>query len=467
MILSLRHLSLAAVLLLASPAFAAGSAMPAFERVVLNNGTELLLMEKHDVPLIAINARIRGGSIADPEGFEGTASLLSELMQKGAGTRDSKSFAEAVDGAGGNLDTGSSLASIDLNAEFLSRDADLMLELVSDTLLRPRLGKQEFDKVKMQAIQSQAAAKDGDPRGLINTYGYAYLFQKHPYGRPSNGDETSLSKISLDSLNAFYQSQVGADRLIIAVVGDFNAKTMKTKLQKTFGAWRKATGSSSVVSAQQKQSGRRILLVDKPGATQTYFWLANVGVNRVDPERPAQTLVNTIFGGRFTSMLNTELRINSGLSYGASSGLDRLDQPGAVRISSYTRTDAAVQAIDLAITTLDRLHKDGISTEMQSSAKNYVLGQFPPTLETNPQMAAKLSELSLYGLKRSEVDNYAENIRSTTALQLSTAIAVYPNSADLVIVLIGDAVKIRDSMKKYGPVTEMKISDPRFSPLSN
>ena len=242
---------------------------------------------------------------------------------------------------------------------------------------------------------------------------------------------------------------------------------MKTKLQKTFGAWRKATGSSSVVSAQQKQSGRRILLVDKPGATQTYFWLANVGVNRVDPERPAQTLVNTIFGGRFTSMLNTELRINSGLSYGASSGLDRLDQPGAVRISSYTRTDAAVQAIDLAITTLDRLHKDGISTEMQSSAKNYVLGQFPPTLETNPQMAAKLSELSLYGLKRSEVDNYAENIRSTTALQLSTAIAVYPNSADLVIVLIGDAVKIRDSMKKYGPVTEMKISDPRFSPLSN
>ena len=123
-----------------------------------------------------------------------------------------------------------------------------------------------------------------------------------------------------------------------------------------------------------------------------------------------------------------------------------------------------MQAIDLAITTLDRLHKDGISTEMQSSAKNYVLGQFPPTLETNPQMAAKLSELSLYGLKRSEVDNYAENIRSTTAVQLSTAIAVYPNSADLVIVLIGDAVKIRDSVKKYGPVTEMKISDPKFSP---
>ncbi len=464
---SLRYLSLVAAMLMAPIAFAANNAMPAFERVVLSNGTELLLMEKHDVPLIAINARIRGGSLADPEGLEGTASLLSEMMQKGSGTRDAKTFAETVDGAGGNLETGSSLSAIELNAEFLARDADLMLELVSDTLLRPRLVKDEFDKVKTQAIQSQAAAKDGDPRGLINTYGYAYLFQNHPYGRPSDGDQTSLSKISLDSLNAFYLQQLGADRLIIAVVGDFNSKTMKTKLQKTFGAWRKATGSLPVVNAKQKQTGRRVLLVDKPGATQTYFWLANVGVNRADPERPAQTLVNTVFGGRFTSMLNTELRINSGLSYGANSGLDRLSQPGAVRISSYTRTDATVQAIDLAITTLDRLHKDGINAEMEASAKNYVLGQFPPTLETNPQMAAKLSELSLYGLNRAEVDNYAENIRGTTAQQLKNAVAIFPNSADLVIVLIGDATKIRDSVKKYGSVTEMKITESRFSPLSN
>ncbi len=464
MTLCLRYLSLSAALFMAPIAFAANSAMPEFERVLLANGTELLLMEKHDVPLIAVNVRIRGGSLADPEGLEGSASLLSEMLQKGAGARDAKTFAEAVDAAGGSVEIGTSLSAIELNAEFLARDADLMLEVVSDALLRPRLDKIEFDKVKTQAIQAQAAAKDGDPRSLINTYGYAYLFQNHLYGRPSDGDETSLNKISLDSLNAFYQAQLGADRMIVAVVGDFNAKTMKTKLQKTFGGWRKATGSLPVVIAMQKQTGRRVLLVDKPGATQTYFWLANVGVNRADPERPAQIVVNTVFGGRFTSMLNTELRIKSGLSYGASSGLDRLEQPGAMRISSYTRTDATAQAIDLAITTLDRLHKDGISAEMEASAKNYVLGQFPPTLETSPQMAAKLSELSLYGLNRKEVDNYAENIRGTTPAQLTNAITVYPNSADLVIVLIGDAAKIRESVKKYGTVTEMKISDPKFSP---
>lgn len=462
--LSLQPLFLAAALATSATTLAAESAMPAYERSELANGTEVLLMEKHDVPLIAINARVRGGSLTDPIGQEGTASLLSELMQKGAGKRDAKTFAETVDGAGGRLNTGSSFSALELNAEFLSRDADLMLELVSDTLQRPRLDAAEFEKVRTLAIQSQAAAKDGDPRALIGDYGYAYLYKGHPYGRPSDGDETSLKTITLKSLGNYYQSQLGGDRLIIAVVGDFKAADMKAKIEKAFGGWKKATAALPTIAAKQKESGRRVLLVDKPGATQTYFWLANVGVNRADPERPAQTLVNTVFGGRFTSMLNTELRIKSGLSYGARSSLDRLDQAGPATIASYTRTDATVQAIDLAIATLDRLHKEGISSDMQASAKNYVLGQFPPTLETGPQMASKMSELALFHIGRDEIDNYAKSIRATTPEQFSKAVAVYPDSSDLVIVLIGDAAKIRDSVKKYGPVTEMKISEPRFSP---
>ncbi len=462
--LLLQTLFLASALAASATSQAANSAMPAYDRSILANGTEVLLMEKHDLPLIAISARLRGGSLSDPIGQEGTASLLSELVQKGAGKRDAKTFAETVDSAGGSLNTGSSFSALEMNAEFLSRDADLMLELASDTLMRPRLDAAEFEKAQTLAIQSQAAAKDGDPRGLIGSYGYAYLYKNHAYGRPSDGDETSLKKITLASLNNYYKTQLGGDRLIISVVGDFKASEMKAKIAKAFGGWGKATGVLPTITAKQKETGRRVLLVDKPGATQTYFWIGNVGVNRADPERPAQILVNTVFGGRFTSMLNTELRIKSGLSYGARSALDRLDQPGAAFISSYTRIDASVQAIDLAITTLDRLHKDGISNEMQESAKNYVLGQFPPTLETGPQMAAKMSELVLFRLNRDEVDNYAQNIRSTSPQQFSKAVDVYPSSNDLVIVLIGDAAKIRDSIKKYGPITEMKISEPRFSP---
>ena len=113
----------------------------------------------------------------------------------------------------------------------------------------------------------------------------------------------------------------------------------------------------------------RVLLIDKPGATQTYFWLGNTGVARDFERRAALDIANTLFGGRFTSMLNTELRVNSGLTYGASSRLLRPSKPGSVAISSFTPTETTVEAIDMALGVLDRLHRDGVDEEMLGLAR--------------------------------------------------------------------------------------------------
>jgi zinc protease len=454
-----------AALLAALPALAGaqGVALPPYDTVTLGNGATLLLMEKHDVPLVAINARLAGGALADAPGKEGTAALLAELMQKGAGTRNAKAFADAVDGAGGRLSIGSDMETLQLDAEFMARDAQLMIDISADALLRPTLDPNEFAKVRERAVQSLVAAKDGDPRQLVGSYGRAWLFRGHPYGRAVDGDENSLAKVTLDDLRA-YRNGLGGDRLIIAVVGDFKSAEMKKSLEAAFGGWGKAQGTLPTVTAKAPETGRRVLLVDKPGATQSYFWLGNVGVDRRDPELPAQTLVNTVFGGRFTSMINTELRIKSGLSYGANSSLPRYGAPGAAQITSFTRTETTGQALDLALVTLDRLHADGISAEMRDSAKNYVLGQFPPNLETGPALANRIAEIAFYGLDRSDVDTYGDRIKAVTPEQLTKAVAVYPETKNLAIVVIGDASKLREQVKKFGPVTEMKISDLRFVP---
>jgi predicted Zn-dependent peptidase len=209
-----------------------------------------------------------------------------------------------------------------------------------------------------------------------------------------------------------------------------------------------------------------VLLVDKPGATQTYFWLGNVGASRTDPERTAQSVVNTVFGGRFTSMLNTELRIKSGLTYGARSGFDRLSQPGAFSITSFTATDTTTQAIDLALATLDRLHADGLDDATLQSARTYLQGQFPPTIETNGQLAGRLAELLFHGLGSDDVDEFAARVAAVDGPAVRAVIdRSFPQSRDLAVVLIGDAERIRDAARKLGPVTEMKITDPRFAPL--
>ena len=447
-----------------SSAAAADIKLPAYQTITLDNGATLLLMPRKDVPLVAANVAVRGGALADATGKEGTADLLGEMLSQGAGTRDALAFAQAVDGAGGNLGFGSSREAIVANAQFLSKDSGLMLSLLADALLRPKMDAAEFDKLRKRAIDGIANAKDSDPRQLIGTYANGWLFRGHPYGRSTGGDETSLATITLADLQAFRAQQMGGDRLIIAIAGDFDAQAVTAQVREAFGGWAKASGALPQVEAKPRESGRRVLLVDKPGATQTYFALGNIGSRHGDPAEAAQDLVQTAFGGRFTSMLNTELRVKSGLTYGARSAIDRSRMPGAATISSFTKTESTKAAIDLAIATLDRLHKDGLDAATIASAKHYVAGQFAPDLETAPQLAGQLASMALYGDTRDAIDGYLGRIAAATPEQIATARAVFPDSKDLVIVAIGDAARIRDTMKGYGPLTEMKLTDPRFSP---
>ncbi|HET7202076.1 MAG TPA: pitrilysin family protein [Steroidobacteraceae bacterium] len=455
----------AALALAASVQAAEGVKLPPVHRAQLANGAQVALVEKRDTPLVAMTITVRGGALGDAPGKEGTASLFADLIQKGSGERNAAQFAEAVETAGGSLVASAGSESLGIRASFMARDVDLMLELAGDALQRPALASDEFEKARTLAIQSIAAAKDSDPRALIASYGDAWLFRGHPYGRPVGGSEGTLAAVTLEDVQRFYAAHVGGDRTIITVVGDIDARAMSSKLERAFGGWRKAGAPTPRAPAPQAVSGRRVLLVDKPGATQTYFWLGNVGASRTDPARTQQTVVNTAFGGRYTSMLNTALRIDSGLTYGVSAGFDRASQPGAYQVSSYTQTESTVQAVDLALATLERLRRDALDAPTLASAKSYLLGQFPPTLETNGQLAGRLADLLFYGLGPEDVDEYAQRVAAVDAAAVRSAIErAFPKPADLAIVLIGDADRIRAQVGKYGPVTEMKITDPHFAP---
>jgi zinc protease len=440
---------------------------PDFEKMKLDNGVTLLLMERHDVPLIAFTAVIRGGALCDPQDRLGTASLLAGLLEKGAGRRDANAFAETVASVGGSIETGASTESISIAGSFLARDQALMVELLADVLQRPRLEKSQFEALRDRQIEFIRAAKDSDRSSLTSIYGAASLFGAHPYGRPVGGSEASLAAIKHSDVQRYYQDHVGADRLIIAVAGDFKTAQLKSLLSRAFSGWRKAGQPLPVVPKPDRVTQRRVLLVDAPDAVQSYFWVGDVSVARQDPRRAPLDIVNTLFGGRFTSMLNTELRIRSGLSYGASSGFDRMTVGGSWEFGSFTRTEQTIEAIDLAFATLDKLHQGALGEAQLESAKSYVLGQYPLALETASQWAYQLATLEFYGLDRSYIDDYGKALSAVTLEDARQVISeVIPPSERTVLVVIGKADAIREGLRKYGPVTEMKLSDPRFQPVS-
>jgi len=160
--------------------------------------------------------------------------------------------------------------------------------------------------------------------------------------------------------------------------------------------------------------------------------------------------------------------MKSGLTYGASSSFSRPSQPGSFHIASYTETSKTTQAIDMTLATLARLHQVGLDADQLKSSQSYILGQFPPSIETNGQIAGRLADMLFFGLGPEDVNEYADRVSKVdTAAVRSTIEQSFPQPESLAMVLIGDAAKIRDAVKKYGPVTEMKITDPRFAPATN
>ena len=138
--------------LLGDGAFAQGVTLPAFHRFELDNGTVLLLSDKPEVPMVAMTAILRGGAVADPAGHEGLANLLASLLEQGAGDRDAARFAETVDASGGTLTSRAELETIRISGDFLARDAELMVELLSDMLMRPRLEEAELEIQRLREL---------------------------------------------------------------------------------------------------------------------------------------------------------------------------------------------------------------------------------------------------------------------------------------------------------------------------
>ena len=177
----------------ADQAASVGVRIPPHQRFTLANGVKLILIPRHDVPLIAFEAVLRGGARLDPQQRTGVASLTAELLSHGAGGRNAYAFTDAVEGAGGSFDADAHSEAIVVHGEFLAHDRELLLHLLADALLRPTFDADELDKLRTRRIEFIKAAKDSEPQSLIGSYGRALLFAGHAYGKPVGGSEHSLA----------------------------------------------------------------------------------------------------------------------------------------------------------------------------------------------------------------------------------------------------------------------------------
>jgi predicted Zn-dependent peptidase len=453
-----------AVLFMAHATAAQTLHMPPHEKVVLKNGLTVLLLEKHGVPLINLYAIVKTGSAGDPTGEEGRASITAGLLRKGTKNRTAQQFAADLDYIGGAFESDAGADFSSVSTEFLTKDLTRGLELFSDALLHPIFPQSEVGKLLAQSVDAVRGAKD-DPQQVLGLYYYGYLYGAHPYARPAGGHELSLQRIKRDAILQFYETNYAPGNTLLGVAGEFKSAEMRKKLEDIFGAWPARAAVPPTIPSTTAVKGKRLLLVDKPDATQTYFAFGNVGIARTDPDRVAIRVVNTIFGGRFTSELNEALRVESGYTYGASSFFDSRKAPGPFGIFSFTKNETTTPAIDLALEVLQKFHNQGVTDEQLKSAKSYIKGQYPPNIETSRQLAQIIATHEFYGLGDDEINELEARVDAVTPEIAKQVIQKHFPSENLVFVLIGKASAIGASVEKYAEKRDSRaIAEPGFWP---
>ncbi|OGB99686.1 peptidase M16 [candidate division KSB1 bacterium RBG_16_48_16] len=452
---------LAALSLVQAADKTAGFTLPAYQKTTLENNLTLYLMEQHEVPLIYVVFVTPSGAVKDGEKY-GLASLTGDGLLFGTNNYSKKEIENQLEFLGVRYGVSTSAEDTRFEISFLKKDFDKVMPIFKEIVRFPTFDEQEFEKRKVRLLSELEQAKE-HPRRVIGAYFNKFLFGEHPYGNPTDGTLSSVGQIVVTDLRSFYQQNYRPSSSAIAAAGDFSSDEIKNQLVQLFGDWQgdeQPVGSAAQGQARFDRS--RVLLVNKEAATETQFLIGSFGIERKNPDYVAVRLINTVLGGRFTSWLNDELRVNRGLTYGAYSSFNARKQTGTFYISSFTKTETTVEAIDVALEVLARLHDSGVSEDVLSSAKNYMKGQFPPDYETSGDLADFMCDMFIYDFNESYINDFEKNVDSVTAESARQIIDKYFPRDNMQLVLIGKASAIKEGVSKYGELTEKEIDADGF-----
>jgi len=423
--------------------------VPPVQHLTLKNGLVVLLVEKHEVPLVQINLQINAGSLLDPADKVGLASLTADLLDEGAGGRSALELADAIDYLGANLSTqaGTHTAVISLNTP-VSKLGDA-LPLLADIALRPAFAADDLERKRKERITNLIQQRD--VAGTIARWeiNQAIYGADHPYGRPSGGDAPGLAAITTADINKFYKAYYRPNNATLIVVGDITAEGIRPQLESAFRRWKKKKIKTPAWREARQVTGRTIYLVDKPGAAQSEIMIGRIGTVRSTPDYYTLQVLNTILGGAFTSRLNQNLREEHGYSYGARSSFSLRPHAGPFIARAAVQTDVTDKALTEFMNELNGILETVPADELEKS-QNYVALGYPERFQTVSRTAGQLQQLALHNLPDDTFNRYTGGIYDVNASDLEAAAARYVDPDNLAIVVVGDREQIEAGIVALG-----------------
>lgn len=282
----------------------------------------------------------------------------------------------------------------------------------------------------------------------------------HTYGRAGIGDESHLRRFSPEDLWAYYNALYRPNNAVLVVVGDVMPETVMPLLEVAFGAWEPGDVAEPALAEADQVRGRKLYLVDKPGAAQSVIRIGRIGAARDTKDYYALEVLNTILGGSFTSRLNQNLREDKGYTYGARSAFDYRRVPGAFQAGAAVQTAVTGPALTEFMNELRKI-RTPIPEEEIERARNFLAMRFPAGFQSVSQVAGRLLALRRYDLPTDTYAQYTRGILAVTPDDVARVARKYIDPDNLAIIVVGDRSVISEQVKalNLGPEQWFSVDD--------
>lgn len=436
--------------------------LPKPVETTMKNGLRVIAIERSEIPLITAQLLVKNGGEVDPPQLAGVAKITASLLTEGTQTRTAPQIAEAIEALGGVIESDARWDASIATINVMSSRIEPAMEILADVVRRPVFKEEEIERQRQQGLDQLRVALR-QPGALARFVASRVVFGDTPYGHPLTGTLESLARIKRDDIVKLHSTYYRPDNAILIIGGDIKPAAAFNLAERLFGDWQRpatplpatSDAAARAATATAEKNKRRVVVVDKPDAGQAAVVLVRPGLQRTDPDYFRALVANSIFGGGYSARLNQEIRIKRGLSYGASSALDVRRDVGPFIAATQTKNETGAEVASLMINELTRLSSEAIPETEIIPRKAVLTGGFGRSLETTGGLVNQIGALALYGVSLDEINNYINNVQAVTGSEVQKFAGARLGAGDASIVIVGDAAKFLDNLRKQFPNVEV------------
>ena len=423
----------------------------------LPNGLKVVVFEDNRLPLVSYRLAFKTGEIYDPKDSVGLTSALTSMLNEGTRTRSSKQLAEEIERLGASISASSNDDNTVIAGSALSLYGADVMRLMADMVLNPTFPESELALYKKNTLENLKYQRS-QPAFLAGEQISKLLYGTHPYSvvSPSAAD---VEKLTREKLTTFRDKMLVPNNATLIVVGDVSRDALLKQIKDNFGDWKKGSVEEMKFPAPPARAATTLTVVDRPGSIQSNIVIANLAIDRSNPDYFPVLVMNQVLGAGASSRLFMNLREAKGYTYGAYSQFDTKRLAGNFQATAEVRTPVTGDSLKEFFYELNRIRADKATEKELKDAKSYLTGVFPLKAETQEGLTNLLVSQQLYDLPADYLQTYRDKVNAVTLDDVEKAANKYITPDKLAIVIVGDAGEVLPQIKAYSKKIEVFDSE--------